>query len=135
MIPLGHHLLLELHGCPVDLLSEVEPIRQRMEDALDRAGATRVASHFHQFEPHGVSGVAILAESHATIHTWPEHGYAAVDVFTCGRPDICRRIPPLLREALRATSCDSRILERGTARALPAPPPRETGPGPDRSLT
>lgn len=119
MIPLGHHLLLELHGCPAALLSEIEPIRQRLEGALDRAGATRLSSHFHQFEPHGVSGVTILAESHATIHTWPEHGYAAVDVFTCGRPDICARIPALVQEALQATSRESRILERG--HALPAP--------------
>jgi S-adenosylmethionine decarboxylase len=134
MTPLGHHLLLELHGCPSSLLSAVEPVRVLMEVALDRAGATRISSHFHQFEPHGVSGVAILAESHATIHTWPEHGYAAVDVFTCGRPDICQRIPSLLREALQATSCDSRILERGSARDTPAPPHPQTGPGPDRSL-
>ena len=55
-----------------------------MNQAAELAGATIVSSNFHHFSPHGVSGVVIIAESHLTIHTWPEYGYAAVDLFTCG---------------------------------------------------
>jgi len=126
-VPLGHHLLLELHGCPASLLRDVATVQERMESVLAQAGATRLSSHFHQFEPHGVSGVAILAESHATIHTWPEHGYAAVDVFTCGHPGICGRIPSLCREAFEAASDHHRILDRG--RPAPGSAPSTSAPG------
>jgi len=80
----ARHILIELHGCPSDRLDDVALIERAMCAAAEAAGATVIASRFHRFSPLGVSGVVLIAESHLTIHTWPERGYAAIDVFTCG---------------------------------------------------
>ena len=76
--------MVELYGCDVMVLNDKERIERIMTEAAVRSGATVVQSVFHLFNPHGVSGVVVIAESHLAIHTWPEHGYAAVDIFTCG---------------------------------------------------
>lgn len=84
-----------------------------MLEATRRTGATILGHHFHRFTPHGVSGVVVLAESHFAIHTWPEHGYAALDLFTCGRtltPDACL---PYLVEALGSGRQTTRRISRG----------------------
>jgi S-adenosylmethionine decarboxylase len=81
---LGTHLLVELRECNAALLDDYKNIEKFMVDAAKEARATVLSAHFHQFNPHGVSGVVIIAESHLSIHTWPEYQYAAVDIFTCG---------------------------------------------------
>jgi len=81
---LGRHLVLELNGCNPKLLGDVKRVEDIMVAAAKIAKATVVGVHFHQFSPFGVSGVVVIAESHLAIHTWPEHAYAAVDIFTCG---------------------------------------------------
>ena len=81
---LGRHLLVEFHGCDRTILNDVNLIRRYMLEAAKRTGATILKDVFHAFSPHGVSGVVVIAESHLAIHTWPEYGYAAVDLFTCG---------------------------------------------------
>ena len=81
---LGHHLLIELYGCPQDRLNDAPFLERTLEDSARDAGATVVISSFYPFSPHGVSGVVVITESHLAIHTWPERGFAAVDVFTCG---------------------------------------------------
>jgi S-adenosylmethionine decarboxylase len=81
---LGKHLLLELYDCDPTLLNDINIIKSIMLAAANEAGATVLGESFHQFSPQGVSGVIIIAESHLTIHTWPEHGYAGADIFTCG---------------------------------------------------
>lgn len=83
MNALGRHLLVELFECEKDLNEEsfLKPI---LVAAAEEAGAQVLESSFHKFSPYGVSGVVIIAESHLSIHTWPEYHYAAVDVFTCG---------------------------------------------------
>jgi S-adenosylmethionine decarboxylase proenzyme len=76
-------------------------------------GATIVASEFHQFNPYGISGMIIISESHLSIHTWPEYGYAAVDIFTCGEvidPQVAHSI---LREALQSTQESVIEMRRG----------------------
>jgi S-adenosylmethionine decarboxylase len=80
---LGHHSLIELSGCDPEKLKRVGGVRRAMLEAARRANGTIVKAVFHAFSPWGVSGVVVIAESHLTIHTWPEHGYAAVDVFSC----------------------------------------------------
>jgi len=82
---LGRHLLVEYYGCDNKLLNNIKRIRGYMLEAAERCGATIVKDVFHLFNPHGVSGVVVIAESHLAIHTWPEYGYAAVDLFTCGK--------------------------------------------------
>ncbi len=84
MNALGKHLLLELKDCDKGALDDLNFLKGIMIAAAGEAGATVLGESFHQFNPHGVSGGVIIAESHLFIHTWPECGYAAVDIFTCG---------------------------------------------------
>jgi len=81
---LGNHILVELTGCDPEILNSAASIENFMVDAAEKAGATVINSSFHHFSPYGVSGVVVIQESHFAIHTWPEYGYAAVDLFTCG---------------------------------------------------
>lgn len=81
---LGKHLIIELYDCDPDAINNVKSIEETMLAAAHEAGATIVTHSFHQFSPYGFSGAVIISESHFTIHTWPEHGYCAVDIFTCG---------------------------------------------------
>lgn len=81
---LGTHLLLDLKGCNSKLLDDLHFIKEAMVTAADEAGATIVGENFHKFSPVGVTGIVAIAESHLSIHTWPEYSYAAVDIFTCG---------------------------------------------------
>ncbi len=84
MASVGIHCLLELYGCPVELLDDPGFVTRTLNNAADHAGATWLGELHHRFNPCGVTCVGLLAESHVSIHTWPEVGYAAVDVFTCG---------------------------------------------------
>ncbi|OYT14528.1 MAG: S-adenosylmethionine decarboxylase proenzyme [Bacteroidetes bacterium 4572_77] len=81
---LGRHILVEFYNCDKEILNSNELIEKYMNEAAIKANATIVNSVFHTFNPWGVSGAVIIQESHLTIHTWPEYGYAAVDLFTCG---------------------------------------------------
>lgn len=84
MKALGRHVLVEFYGCDPEVLNQKAQLEDMMRSAAEESGATVVSTAFHLFNPHGVSGVVVIAESHLTIHTWPEYGYAAVDLFTCG---------------------------------------------------
>ncbi|MBV8602660.1 MAG: S-adenosylmethionine decarboxylase proenzyme [Candidatus Eremiobacteraeota bacterium] len=84
MEALGTHILCELSGCDASILTDVEGVEQILKDAALKANATILTTAFHRFQPHGVSGVVVIAESHLSIHTWPETGYAAMDFYTCG---------------------------------------------------
>jgi S-adenosylmethionine decarboxylase len=81
---LGRHLLLELFDCDSDAINNLESVKAALVEAAKRAQATIVDVVFHEFNPFGVSGVVVIAESHLSIHTWPEYRYAAVDIFSCG---------------------------------------------------
>ena len=81
---LGRHILVEFYNCDKEVLNNHCEIEKHMNEAAIRSNATIVQSAFHTFNPWGVSGAVIIQESHLTIHTWPEFGYAAVDLFTCG---------------------------------------------------
>lgn len=80
----GRHCILEIYGCASELLNDAAYVDRSIREAAIAAGATLLNQVCHEFEPHGVTALALLAESHISIHTWPENGYAAVDVFTCG---------------------------------------------------
>ena len=110
---LGRHVLAEINGCQHDILNDLKLIEKTMVDAAIFAGAEVREVAFHEFSPVGISGVVIISESHLTIHTWPELGYAAVDVFTCG-PDVdpwvaCR----YLSEKFKARSMTATEVKRG----------------------
>jgi spermidine synthase len=81
---LGRQLLVDLYGCERERLNDEAYVRQQLLAAAVQAGATVIESHFHSFSPCGVTGTVSIQESHLSIHTWPEHAYAALDIFTCG---------------------------------------------------
>lgn len=81
---LGRHVLAEIYDCSADILNDIQAVEKIMVRAALAAGAEIREVAFHMFSPQGVSGVVVISESHLAIHTWPELGYAAVDVFTCG---------------------------------------------------
>ncbi len=91
MNALGTHLLVELRDCKPGILKDLDEVRDALVTAAKEAKATVVEVAFHEFNPFGISGMVIIAESHLSIHTWPEYGYAAVDIFTCGdliKPEV-----------------------------------------------
>lgn len=84
-VPVGSHCILELYDCPTNLLNNAVFIQESLREAASRAKSTLLQEVTHQFHPYGVTALALLAESHISIHTWPEDGYIAVDIFTCGQ--------------------------------------------------
>lgn len=110
---LGRHILIEYYNCDEEVMKSHELIEKRMNEAALKANATIVDSVFHHFNPYGVSGAVIIAESHLAIHTWPEYGYAAVDVFTCGDTINPWTAFDFLEEAFGATRSESIELPRG----------------------
>jgi S-adenosylmethionine decarboxylase len=107
----GAHLIVDLYEA--ERLDDIDHIEETLRHCVEAAGATLLHIHLHHFEPNGgVSGVAVLAESHISIHTWPENGYAALDVFMCGKakPDAC---VPVLREAFKPSRVALSELLRG----------------------
>ena len=91
MHALGTHLLVELRECSPEILKDLDKVRDALVSAALEAKATVVEVAFHEFNPFGISGMVIIAESHLSIHTWPEYGYAALDIFTCGdliKPEV-----------------------------------------------
>jgi len=106
----GVHLIVDLHGAQG--LDDIDLIEATLRRCVAAARATLLHIHLHHFHPNGVSGVAVLAESHISIHTWPDAGFAALDVFMCGNadPDACI---PILREAFKANRVTVQELLRG----------------------
>jgi S-adenosylmethionine decarboxylase len=84
METMGRHVISELWGCDIEKLNDLNFIEQTFVEAALKSGAEVREVAFHKFAPHGVSGVVIISESHLTIHSFPEHGYASIDVYTCG---------------------------------------------------
>ena len=113
MNSLGRHLLTEFYGCDRKTLNDSDRIKKIMEEAAITSGASIVQSVFHLFNPHGVSGVVVIAESHLTIHTWPEYRYSAVDIFTCGEEVDPWRAHHYLKEKLGAGSTSTVEMLRG----------------------
>ena len=99
MHALGRHVLLELRDCDPQVLNDLNFLKRCLIETAEQIGATVLGESFSQFSPQGVSGVVIIAESHLCIHTWPEYGYAAVDVFTCGQTvDPVQAVKPIVEK-------------------------------------
>ena len=110
---LGSHLLIEMFGCDQASLEKKESVGQAMMQAAKASEATVVTESFHEFMPYGVSGAVIIQESHYTIHTWPEHGYAAVDLFYCGGTIHVDRAIDVLREEFKPGRIKFLVVRRG----------------------
>ncbi len=110
---LGKHLLLELKECNPRLLNDLDHIRNSLLRAAEDLGAHVVGESFHQFSPQGVTGILSIAESHISIHTWPEYGYAAADIFTCGSSFQPLEAAEILIEQLESKDQDITEIPRG----------------------
>jgi S-adenosylmethionine decarboxylase len=82
--PDGYHLMMELYGCDQEKIDSRKYLHNIVKSAVNKVGLTNLGSRFHQFQPHGVTGFTLLAQSHISLHTWPEFGYLVLDIFTCG---------------------------------------------------
>lgn len=109
---LGRHILVEYYNCDPEILKDPAFIEQEMNQAALAAQAKIVESKFHHFNPWGVSGAVIVAESHLTIHTWPEYGFASADFFTCGDIDPWKSFE-YLEKVLKAELSESVEIPRG----------------------
>lgn len=118
---LGRHVIIELWGCS-DVINDAGQVEAAMRKAVDAANATLLNLFVHEFSPQGVTGVAVLSESHLSIHTWPEFGYVAADVFTCGSTTKPEAAAELLRTAFEAESADISELQRGVMSNCAATP-------------
>ena len=127
METMGRHVISELWGCDFEKLNNLVEIEQIFVDAALRSGAEIREVAFHKFAPQGVSGVVIISESHLTIHSFPEHGYASIDVYTCGDmdPNIAANY---IAEALGAETRENIELPRGMG-------PIRVGEAKERSIT
>ena len=118
---IGRHLNLELWGCDADRINSIETITQAMTETVEACHATLLDLRVYPFTPIGVTGVAILSESHMMIHTWPEHGYAAVDVFTCGHHTDPNEAVPVLRRFFHPERVQVMEMNRGIIIDEPCP--------------
>jgi S-adenosylmethionine decarboxylase proenzyme len=114
----GKHLLVEFWGCNPSALDDITYLETQLRRAAKEACTTIVGVCLHQFSPTGVSGVVVIQESHLSIHTWPEVGYAAVDCYTCGEGDPWKAYL-VLRGALQSTRVETIQIERGLGLSVP----------------
>lgn len=108
----GRHLILDLYNCDRDLLDDYEELERLLQVALNMAGANILRVFGEKFQPQGVTLLALLAESHASIHTWPELGYAAIDLYTCGDTTNTHRAAEFLKTKLKSNQSEEKELVR-----------------------
>jgi S-adenosylmethionine decarboxylase len=113
MKSLGNHLIIELYGCKAEIINNLYKVEDILMESVNISGAEIITPVFHKFNPHGVSGVIVIAESHFSIHTWPEYGYCAVDIFTCGDKIDSMKALTFLKEAFQAESISVVETKRG----------------------
>ncbi len=113
MKALCQHTLLEYWDCDPDRLKHARTVKKLLCHAVKEGGGTIVKAVFHNFSPYGVSGVIVITESHVTIHTWPEHGYAAVDIFSCSKKLNHAAICIELKRGLSAKKMSRKSFRRG----------------------
>jgi len=110
---IGSHCVLEIYDSPAALLDDPNAVVQALHSAAKAAKATLLQTTHHRFEPHGVTALALLAESHISVHTWPERGYAACDVFTCGTQTLPEAACMALVQAFESPRYSLRRFARG----------------------
>ena len=113
MYALGRHLLLELKNCDKEVLNDLGLLKDCLSEAAVECGASVVGESFYRFSPQGISGVVNIAESHISIHTWPEYSYAAGDVFTCGEDVKPEKAVEVITERLGSDNFSVIELRRG----------------------
>lgn len=110
---IGTHYILEMYDCPVDVLDNEKLIADVIRTAVERAGLNLLKLATYKFTPQGVTAVGLISESHVSIHTWPEYGYCAADVFTCGSPRSAKIVVDHLLEAFSPADYELKRFKRG----------------------
>jgi S-adenosylmethionine decarboxylase len=113
-VAVGVHIIADLYGVDAGLISSVDGISPIIESAIKEGNLTEISSQYYQFRPMGASGIALLAESHLSFHTWPEHGLVTLDIYTCGEHSNADRTFNYLLNVLHPTSIEYKKLERGS---------------------
>jgi S-adenosylmethionine decarboxylase len=113
MQSLGNHLIVELYECHREFINDARAVENALVKAVDISGAKMVQSVVHEFNPHGISGVVVIEESHFSVHTWPEYGYCALDIFTCGDEIDYYSALHYLKEEFKAKNFSVTEMKRG----------------------
>jgi S-adenosylmethionine decarboxylase len=116
---LGRHLIVEFFECTRELLNDLKSIERLCIKAVELSGASVIKPFFYQFSPFGITGVVIIAESHLSLHTWPEFGYCAFDFFVCGDDIDSEKALDFLKFELKAQNSTCLEIKRGVL-GLPA---------------
>jgi S-adenosylmethionine decarboxylase len=109
----GRHIIAELYGVKEEMISNESRVRQILEEVIEKAELEKIASIYKQFNPHGVTGIVLIAESHVSIHTWPEYKLVNLDVFTCGDISKAEKAFNLFLEIFKPESYRHYVLDRG----------------------
>lgn len=117
---LGVHIILEFFGCDPNTLTRRDYVERVMLEAAQKANTHSIGTFFHQFKPHGVSGVIIIEESHISIHTWPEHGFAAIDFFYCSDEVDPEKAIEVLIEGFKPAKISRVEFDRGSLKEINA---------------
>ena len=108
----GKHLLGNLYGCSAELLERVDIVKHIMYATVKKAGFKPVGDVFHQYEPFGVTGVILISNSHFSIHTWPEHNFLAVDIFSCSKDTDVEAGFEILCELFEPERVEKQVIDR-----------------------
>ncbi len=109
----GKHYIADLYGVNADIITKESDVRELVEEIVQAAGLTKIQSLYKQFNPHGVTGIVLISESHVSIHTWPEYNLVNLEVFTCGDPAKANQAFKLFLERFSPSSYNSHVLDRG----------------------
>ncbi|OMH40463.1 adenosylmethionine decarboxylase [Desulfurobacterium indicum] len=110
---LGVHIVADLYGCDPEILKSADRMAEIFEGAVREAKLNKLSSHFHQFYPYGATGVIVISESHLSFHTWPEHGYVAIDVYTCGAHELAFKAFDYIVDKLNPSRVEKDVHFRG----------------------
>lgn len=109
----GIHIIADLYGVESDIIAEADRMYPIIENAVKVGKLTKISSDYYQFQPRGSSGVVLLAESHLSFHTWPEHGLVTLDIYTCGDPRTAEEAFQYIVDRLKPSQIDCKRLKRG----------------------
>jgi|TARA_R100000482_G_scaffold122538_2_gene70452 S-adenosylmethionine decarboxylase proenzyme len=112
-VSLANHQIIDFYGCDKDILSNSDIVKSYFVKAAEMSHATIVSEKFHEFSPFGLTGVLVITESHISIHTWPEYGYVAIDVFSCCDKLDHKRLVDVLQTHFKAKKVNSKSIKRG----------------------
>lgn len=109
---LGKHFIIDLYNCRAEILNDMTMVKKIIHSIAENVGATVIQDGYKQFSPIGISGFAIISESHISMHTWPEYEYAAIDVFSCN-VNMSEKICDHIKKIIEADKYDIQVIDRG----------------------